>query len=115
MFFQQEVKSTAFIADCNKELEKQRKLVRIISLEHWEFLFSNINSGKGGINDTYLKTVIVNFQVSITDSVPSMDSMTQEMFADYFPDQALNPEKNPSFFPHRRIDQPGNDPDEIKV
>merc|ERR1712002_3632 len=50
--------------------------------------------------------------LDIVDSIPSPEVMTQEMYAEYFPERARNPEK-PTFFPHTYIDQPGNDPMEI--
>merc|ERR1711942_92662 len=48
------------------------------------------------------------------DSVPPPEVMTQEMYFDYFPDQARNPWDRPTFFPHTHHEQPGNDPHEIK-
>lgn len=48
------------------------------------------------------------------DSVPGPEEMTQEMYADYFPDQARNPWDRPTFFPHTHQEQPGNDPHEVK-
>jgi len=48
------------------------------------------------------------------DSVPSPDVMTQEMYADYFPEQALNPWERPTFWPHTKSYQPENDPHTIK-
>jgi F-type H+-transporting ATPase subunit d len=48
------------------------------------------------------------------DSVPSPDVMTQEMYAEYFPEQALNPWERPTFWPHTKSYQPENDPHTIK-
>ena len=39
--------------------------------------------------------------------------MTHEMYAEYFPDQARDPENKPTFWPHNKHAQPGA-PDEIK-
>jgi len=43
------------------------------------------------------------------DSVPGPDSMTHEMYADYFPEHARNPWDKPTFFPHTKAYQPEND------
>merc|ERR1711988_173692 len=48
------------------------------------------------------------------DSVPPPEEMTQEMYFDYFPEQARNPWDRPTFFPHTADHQPGNDPDGFK-
>lgn len=48
------------------------------------------------------------------DSVPGPDVMTQEMYADYFPDLARNPWDKPTFWPHTREYQPENDPHGLK-
>lgn len=44
------------------------------------------------------------------DSVPPLEKMTQEMYAEYFPEQALNPAARPSFWPHTKEAQTGFDP-----
>jgi len=51
--------------------------------------------------------------LSKIDSVPGPDVMTPDMYADYFPDLALNPWERPDFFPHTRRDQPEHDPHTI--
>nr|AOR07074.1 mitochondrial ATP synthase subunit d precursor [Mesenchytraeus solifugus] len=43
------------------------------------------------------------------DSVPAPNVMTNEMYADYFPDQARNPWDRPTFWPHTKSYQPEND------
>jgi len=43
--------------------------------------------------------------LSKIDSIPGPDVMTPDMYADYFPDLALNPWERPDFFPHTRADQ----------
>jgi len=43
------------------------------------------------------------------DSVPGPDVMTNEMYADYFPDIARNPWDRPTFYPHTKSYQPEND------
>jgi len=43
------------------------------------------------------------------DSVPGPTVMTNEMYADYFPDQARNPWDKPTFWPHTKSYQPEND------
>jgi len=48
------------------------------------------------------------------DSVPSPDTMTHEMYADYFPEQARNPWERPTFWPHTKSYQPENDPHTCK-
>jgi len=50
--------------------------------------------------------------LSKIDSVPSPDTMTCEMYQDYFPSLARNPEK-PTFWPHTKSYQPENDPHKI--
>nr|AOR07073.1 mitochondrial ATP synthase subunit d precursor [Mesenchytraeus cf. pedatus SL-2017] len=47
--------------------------------------------------------------LSKIDSVPAPNVMTNEMYADYFPDQALNPWERPTFWPHTKSYQPEND------
>ncbi|GAB1603069.1 ATP synthase subunit d, mitochondrial-like [Argonauta hians] len=47
------------------------------------------------------------------DTVPKPDSMTHEMYADYFPDNAVNPDK-PTMYPHTKSYQPENIPGFLK-
>jgi len=47
--------------------------------------------------------------LSKIDSVPPPSVMTNEMYADYFPDQARNPSERPTFWPHTKSYQPEND------
>merc|ERR1712170_35346 len=48
------------------------------------------------------------------DSVPPLSEFTLEMYGEYFPDSKRDPVNKPSFWPHTKMDQPGNDPNEIK-
>jgi len=50
--------------------------------------------------------------LNIVKSIPDPDVMTQEMYAEYFPYQARNPEQ-PSFFPHTHREQPFANPEDI--
>jgi F-type H+-transporting ATPase subunit d len=54
------------------------------------------------------KKVISDCKAILTkiDSVPNPDVMTNEMYVDYFPAQALDPEKRPTFWPHTKSYQP---------
>ncbi|CAH1794234.1 unnamed protein product [Owenia fusiformis] len=47
------------------------------------------------------------------DKLPSPDEMTMEMYTDYFPEQKLDPENNPTFWPHTKNYQPGPHSDAI--
>ncbi|CAI9728955.1 mitochondrial ATP synthase subunit d precursor [Octopus vulgaris] len=47
------------------------------------------------------------------DTVPKPEAMTHEMFADYFPESAVNPDK-PTLYPHTKPYQPENIKDFLK-
>ena len=47
-------------------------------------------------------------QLSKIDSLPKAEEMTLEMYAYYFPDQAIDPVKRPTFWPHLPNMQPGH-------
>ncbi len=53
---------------------------------------------------------IISLQLTKLDTLPPLEEMTHEMYCDYFPDQARNPEKRPTFWPHDKNSQPENDP-----
>jgi len=65
-----------------------------------------INAAKKSIDES--KAVL-----SKIDSIPGPGVMTPDMYADYFPDQALNPWDRPDFYPHTKSYQPENDPHTI--
>lgn len=43
------------------------------------------------------------------DTLPPLDEMSHEMWAEYFPDK-YRTEHKPTFYPHHKRDQPGGDP-----
>ena len=47
------------------------------------------------------------------DTLPKPYEMTHEMFADYFPESAVNPDK-PTMYPHAKPYQPENNPNFLK-
>ena len=55
------------------------------------------------------------FQVDKLQSLPPLEEFTQQMVADYFPEQARNPWEKPSIWPHTKYNQiGGTDSHEIK-
>lgn len=48
-------------------------------------------------------------------ALPKFEDMTMEMYADMFPDQALDPVKKPSYWPHTPEEQVGYKPPEVKA
>ena len=53
-------------------------------------------------------------QMVALKTLPSADAMTYEMYADYFPKEALDPVNHPTMWPHTPDLQPWNDKDLIK-
>jgi len=47
------------------------------------------------------------------NELPDLENMTREMYYEYFPEVYEQDQKYPTFWPHRKIDQPENDPDTI--
>ncbi|KOB52298.1 H+ transporting ATP synthase subunit d [Operophtera brumata] len=46
-------------------------------------------------------------ELARVNALPKLEEMTMEMFYDMYPDQALDPVKRPSFWPHTADEQEG--------
>lgn len=83
--------------------------MHIVELDHKELGLAKktcvLKTGQEGRIMSILLCLL--FQLSKIDSLPKPDEMTMEMYAYYFPEKAINPQR-PTFWPHIPKMQPGH-------